>query len=101
MEDIKRIIKCKLNFSLHNPWKHRGAEEVQLHTFLAPVLDEGKWSALHPGHFTPYGRACGTYWIEGRGEWLGPWAGRNVSEKKKISCLCSVSNPELSVQPVA
>jgi len=73
--------------------------EVHLHTFLATVLDEGKWSALNPGHFTHSGRASVTYWMGERG-WLGPWVGRNVSKKKKISWYCSVSNSELSVQTV-
>ena len=82
MEDIKGITKDKLKFSLHNPWKQRSAVEVHLHTFLATVLDEGKWSSLNPGHFTLSERASDIYWMVEMG-WLGPSAGRNVSEKRK------------------
>ena len=69
-----------MEVSLHNPWKDRGAVEVHFNTFLASVLDEGKWSALHPSHFTHSGRATDTYGMGERG-WLGPWAGSNVSDK--------------------
>jgi hypothetical protein len=31
--------------------------ELQLHAFLTPALDEGEWSASHPGHFTPPGKS--------------------------------------------
>jgi hypothetical protein len=41
---------------------------VQLHAFLTSALDGGKWSALHPGRFTPALRAPGTRWIRG---WVG------------------------------
>jgi hypothetical protein len=40
-----------------------GGVEVQLHAFLTSASDEGKWSALHPGCFTPRETAHGTHWI--------------------------------------
>jgi len=33
--------------------RHPGAVEVYLYSFLMLELDRIKWSALHPGHFTP------------------------------------------------
>jgi len=30
--------------------------------FLILALDGGEWSASHPSHFTPRGRAPGTHW---------------------------------------
>jgi hypothetical protein len=44
--------------------------------FLTLALDGGEWSALHPCHFTPF-----THWIGG---WVGPRAGLDAVEKRKI-----------------
>ena len=33
--------------------RHEGIEEVQLHLFLAPRLDAGKWSTSRQGRFIP------------------------------------------------
>jgi hypothetical protein len=45
--------KCKIKLSLHILWRHTGRKEVQFHSFLTLALDGGKWSASHPGCFTP------------------------------------------------
>jgi hypothetical protein len=49
--------------------------------FLTPTLDGGEWSASRLYRFTPEERAPGTHWIE---SWLGPRAGLDVVEKRKI-----------------
>jgi hypothetical protein len=43
--------------------------------------------------FTLGERATGTHYIGG---WVGPRAGLDVTEKRKISCLYQEWNPELS-----
>jgi hypothetical protein len=35
------------------PRMHKGKVEVQVHSFLTSALDEGKWSASHPGWMDP------------------------------------------------
>jgi hypothetical protein len=39
--------------------------------------------------------ATGTHWI---GDWLGPRAGLDAVEKRKISCPCRDSNPSRSAR---
>jgi hypothetical protein len=39
---------------------------------------------------SPEESAPGTYWI---GDWVGPRAGLDAVEKRKISCLCQEWNP--------
>jgi hypothetical protein len=63
--------------------------------FLTSVLDGGEWSTSIPGRFTPGERALGTHWIEG---WMGPRAGVEAMEKRKISCPCQESKPGRSVR---
>jgi len=48
---------------------------------LTSVLDEGEWSASHPGHFTSRERTPGTHWIGG---WMGPRASLVMAAKRKI-----------------
>jgi hypothetical protein len=56
--------------------------------FLTPALDGGKVVSL--GRYTPGERAPGTHWIGG---WVGPRAGLDAPEKRKISCPCRESKP--------
>jgi hypothetical protein len=49
--------------------------------FLVTVLDGGELSASRPGHFAPRERAHGTHWIGG---WVGPGAGLDAVEKRKM-----------------
>jgi hypothetical protein len=65
--------------------------EIQLHS-LAVVLYGGKCLTLVPGHFTP-GKEPGTNWI---GVWVGPRAGLDVSEERKISFPYRHSKPQPS-----
>jgi len=46
----------------------------------------------------PWEKISKTYWLE---SWVGPTAGLNTSEKRKISCSCQKMNHDfLVVQPV-
>jgi hypothetical protein len=47
-------------------------------------------SASRPGRFFPGERGPGIHW---RGAWVGPRAGLDAVEKRKISCPCRGSNP--------
>jgi hypothetical protein len=49
--------------------------------YSATNLDGGEWLASRPDRFTHREIAPGTYWIEG---WVGPRAGLEVEEKRKI-----------------
>jgi hypothetical protein len=50
-------------------------------TILIIALDEGKWSALHPGQFTSGERALDTHCVGG---WVGPRASLDALEKKNL-----------------
>jgi hypothetical protein len=66
--------------------------------FLTLALNGGEWSASR-FYFTPEETAPGTHYIQG---WVGPRAGLDVMEKRKISCPYQELNPDLMViQPVA
>jgi hypothetical protein len=52
---------------------------------LILALDGGEWSASQPLD------------RQGIGGWVGPRAGLNSMEKRKISCPCQESNPRRSV----
>jgi hypothetical protein len=60
------------------------------------VLDGGEWSASCPGHFTLGEQAPDTHWT---GDLVGPRAGLNAMEKRKMSCPCWEPNP--CIQSVA
>jgi hypothetical protein len=51
---------------------------------LTSALVGGKWSASHPGRFTPWEISSGTHWIGG---WLGPRASLDNIEKCKLLTL--------------
>jgi hypothetical protein len=57
---------------------------------LTLALDGGYWLASRPGRFTPWEIAPGTHWIWG---WMGPIAGLDAVEYRKMSCPCRESNP--------
>jgi hypothetical protein len=56
--------------------KAYGGVDVYLHIFLTSAVVGGEWSASRPCHFTP-----GTHWIGG---WVGPRAGLDDVERRKI-----------------
>jgi hypothetical protein len=58
--------------------------EVQIHVFKTSVLVGGEWSASPPGRFTPRERGLCIHWI---GDWVGPRAGLDDVERKKILYL--------------
>jgi hypothetical protein len=67
--------------------------------YLTSALDAGKWSASHPGRFTPRERTPATHWIGG---WVGPRAVLDAVVKRKIHNPCRESNPRTPiVQPLA
>jgi hypothetical protein len=57
--------------------------------FLTSTLDGGERSASRPGLFNPEETASGTHWI---GSWVGPRAGMEAVEERKVSFPC----PELN-----
>jgi hypothetical protein len=61
--------------------KTYGGVDILIYVFLPSALDGGEWSASRPGRFTAGERAPGTHWIGG---WVGPRAGLNDVEKRKI-----------------
>jgi hypothetical protein len=63
--------------------KAYGGVDVYIHVFLTSALVGGE-SASRPGRFTREERAPGTHRIEG---WVGPRAGLDDVEKRKILTL--------------
>jgi hypothetical protein len=59
---------------------------------MTSALVEGEWSASRPCRFTPGERAPGSHWIGG---WVGPTAGLDDVEKRKLWIL-----PGLQLQPL-
>jgi len=60
--------------------------EIDLHSFLAPVL--GDWSTSRLGRFTPGERTAGAYWTGGR---VGPSAGLDFTDKRNFFVPTAVS----------
>jgi hypothetical protein len=65
---------------------------IEIHIFLTSALFGSEWSASRPSRFTP-----GTHWIGG---WVGPRAGRDDVEKRKILTLLGLELHPSVVQPV-
>jgi hypothetical protein len=61
---------------------------------VASSLAGGEWSVSRHGRFTPGERAPGTHWIGG---WVGPRAGLDDMEKKKILVPTGTRIPDPSV----
>jgi hypothetical protein len=57
---------------------------------IISVLERGDLAASRPCGFTPGKRVPGNHWIGG---WVGPRAGLDTMEERKISFLCRESNP--------
>jgi hypothetical protein len=74
-----------LYLTKHHAIKTYGEVELQLHAFLASVLDEGEWSATRTGRFTPGLRAPVTYLICG-------YHSLDAVAKRNIPCPCRESN---------
>jgi hypothetical protein len=72
--------------------KTYGGVEVQIHIFLTSALVGGEWSDSRPCRFTPGERTPGTHWIGG---WVGPIAGLDYVEKRKLLTL-----PGLELRPL-
>jgi hypothetical protein len=77
-----------------SPWRRMGDWSVAP-PFLTSALDGSEWLASSTGRFTPRERASGTHWIEG---WVGPRAGLDAVEKRKISRPSRESNPGRSTR---
>jgi hypothetical protein len=73
--------------------------EVYRHSFLTSALEGCEWSVTRPGRFIPRERTPGTPWIGG---YVGPRAGLDAVEKRKIHSPHRESNPRTPIiQPVA
>jgi hypothetical protein len=72
--------------------KMYGEVDVYVLVFLTLALNGGKWSASRPGRFTSGEIIPGTLWIGG---WVGPRAGLDDVEKRKILPL-----PGLELTPL-
>jgi hypothetical protein len=57
--------------------------------FLISALDGREWLTSRPSHFTPWDTATG---IQRTGGCVGPRAGKDSVENKRISCPCQKSN---------
>jgi hypothetical protein len=67
--------------------------------FMTSALGGVEWSASRPGLLTHVDGGLGSHWIGGH---VGPIAGLDAVEKRKISCVCRESNSDSSaVHPVA
>jgi hypothetical protein len=87
-------VKVKLSLRLINSavchediWGSGGIDLL----LLTSALDGGEWSTSGPGRFTPGERSPGTNWIGG---WMGPRAGLDVVQERKILPL-----PEFETWP--
>jgi hypothetical protein len=70
-----KLSLCLINYAPHHEDRSEGEGIVP--PFLTLALDGGKWSASHPGRFTPGEIAAGSHWIGG---WVGPRAGLDAVE---------------------
>jgi hypothetical protein len=66
------------------------------HVFLTSALNEGEWSVSLLGSFIPRENIPGTYWI---GDWVGPRAGLDAVEKRKILPLPGIEPSPPSLIP--
>ena len=74
--------------------KAHGEVEVQVHSFVTAALHRGERAAPRPGGFIPVERARVTHWIGG---WVGPRAGVDDFEYRKIPCFRRKLNRRSSV----
>jgi hypothetical protein len=65
-------------------------EEWRYSSTILNLGTRGEWSDSRLGRFTPWEIVPGTHWIGG---WVGPRAGLDAMEKRKISFPCWESNP--------
>jgi hypothetical protein len=83
-----KLYLCSINLALcHENTRGSGGMAPP---FLTLALDGGKWPASRPGCISP-----STYWIGG---WVGPRAGLNTIEKRKMSCPSRELTP--AAQPI-
>jgi hypothetical protein len=75
---------CPCTYLSTTPWRRIGGVGVYLHAFLTSALDGGEWLASRPGRFTRSVKASSVHWIRG---WVGPRAGLDVVEERKISIV--------------
>jgi hypothetical protein len=72
--------------------------DVYIYVLLTLALVGGEWSTSRPGRFTPGKRASGTRWIGG---WVGPRAGLDAMDRRKILPPQDSNTDPSVVQPVA
>jgi hypothetical protein len=87
------MLKVKLSLCLINYAPHHSGEwgnEEIAPPFLASALDGAQWQASRPSRFTPAENAPSAHLIR---DWVGPRAGLDATEKKKMTCPCRESKP--------
>ena len=82
----------KVKFSLFTPLRNMGGIGVNLYLILISALDEGEWLASGPAALH-LGKDPEKNLLEG---WVGPRAGLEILETRKIFSSCQHSNPEPS-----
>jgi hypothetical protein len=89
----------------YTPWRCLGGRRNRSYSFLTSALDGCEWSVTPRPRFTPGERTRGTHRIGG---WVGPRAGLDAGDRRKILCPCRGSNldpssattlPELPLLP--
>jgi hypothetical protein len=89
--DYSRLfVPEKVKASRYTPWRRLGGEEVCSYSFTS-ALGGGEWSASRPVRALPRGK--GPLY-----PWVGPTAGLDAEDRRKILCLCRGSNPGRSVR---
>jgi hypothetical protein len=80
---------CKIKLSLSMPQRHK-KEEVHLHSFLTQYYI-GMTGQLHFPATLPPEKNSDIQWIR---SWVGPTAGLNIVETRKITCSIGIRTPD-------
>jgi hypothetical protein len=102
---IRRHIDClkeevKVKVSSYTPWRRTGGERRYSSCLYLTSATRWGWvvSVTPWPRFTPGERTPGTHWIGG---WVGPRAGLDAGDRRKILCPCwglNLNHP--IVQPI-
>jgi hypothetical protein len=90
-EEIVESAKAQVNLSPSTPWRHVGGSRG-----IAPLIlnlsARWRWvfNVTSRELYPPRKELPGTIWI---GRWMGPGAGLDVRERRKMSCTCRDAYP--------